>query len=82
MTTAIGSMSMTSWISSTTSSGKPVLVNVYQDTEPWQEDAEMDQLVQSMRDSKFAMRSTQKRPGRNELCPCGSGRKFKKCHGC
>ncbi len=21
------------------------------------------------------------RPGRNELCYCGSGRKFKKCHG-
>lgn len=20
-------------------------------------------------------------PGRNELCPCGSGKKFKKCHG-
>jgi uncharacterized protein len=20
-------------------------------------------------------------PGRNDLCPCGSGRKFKKCHG-
>ncbi|MGE0682771.1 MAG: SEC-C metal-binding domain-containing protein [Candidatus Binatia bacterium] len=19
--------------------------------------------------------------GRNELCPCGSGKKFKKCHG-
>jgi hypothetical protein len=22
-----------------------------------------------------------KRPGRNDLCPCGSGAKFKKCHG-
>jgi len=22
-----------------------------------------------------------RRPGRNELCPCGSGRKYKKCHG-
>jgi hypothetical protein len=21
------------------------------------------------------------RPGRNDLCPCGSGKKFKKCHG-
>lgn len=21
------------------------------------------------------------KPGRNEICPCGSGRKFKKCHG-
>ena len=22
-----------------------------------------------------------KRPGRNEPCPCGSGKKFKNCHG-
>ena len=21
------------------------------------------------------------KPGRNDLCPCGSGRKYKKCHG-
>jgi hypothetical protein len=21
------------------------------------------------------------RPGRNDWCPCGSGKKFKKCHG-
>ncbi len=21
------------------------------------------------------------KPGRNEPCPCGSGKKFKKCHG-
>jgi preprotein translocase subunit SecA len=23
----------------------------------------------------------QKMPGRNDLCPCGSGKKFKNCHG-
>lgn len=22
-----------------------------------------------------------KQPGRNEKCPCGSGHKYKKCHG-
>ncbi|MEC9242614.1 MAG: SEC-C metal-binding domain-containing protein [Gemmatimonadota bacterium] len=22
-----------------------------------------------------------KEPGRNEACPCGSGKKYKKCHG-
>jgi uncharacterized protein len=26
-------------------------------------------------------RRVQPRPGRNDPCPCGSGRKFKKCHG-
>jgi preprotein translocase subunit SecA len=28
-----------------------------------------------------ARRSAPKGPGRNDLCPCGSGKKFKKCHG-
>jgi hypothetical protein len=23
----------------------------------------------------------EKKPGRNEVCPCGSGKKYKKCHG-
>lgn len=26
-------------------------------------------------------RQVQYRAGRNEPCPCGSGKKFKKCHG-
>ena len=26
-------------------------------------------------------RSTWGNPGRNDLCPCGSGKKFKHCHG-
>ena len=26
-------------------------------------------------------RTTWKNPGRNEICPCGSGKKFKHCHG-
>nr|NIS40197.1 hypothetical protein [Desulfuromonadales bacterium] len=26
-------------------------------------------------------RSTWGNPGRNESCPCGSGKKFKHCHG-
>jgi uncharacterized protein len=28
-----------------------------------------------------ATRRVEKTPGRNDPCPCGSGRKFKKCHG-
>ena len=24
---------------------------------------------------------TEKKVGRNELCPCGSGKKYKRCHG-
>ena len=26
-------------------------------------------------------REREKKPGRNELCPCGSGQRFKRCHG-
>ncbi len=28
-----------------------------------------------------APRQVEKKPGRNEPCPCGSGKKYKKCHG-
>ena len=30
---------------------------------------------------RTAPRRVEKAPGRNDPCPCGSGRKFKKCHG-
>lgn len=30
---------------------------------------------------RTAPRRVERTPGRNDLCPCGSGRKFKKCHG-
>jgi uncharacterized protein YecA (UPF0149 family) len=28
-----------------------------------------------------AMSGAGREPGRNEPCPCGSGKKYKKCHG-
>jgi preprotein translocase subunit SecA len=31
--------------------------------------------------SQPSQRRTGKTPGRNDLCPCGSGKKYKKCHG-
>jgi len=31
--------------------------------------------------SQPSQRRTGKTPGRNDPCPCGSGKKFKKCHG-
>lgn len=39
-------------------------------------DAEVAQLTRERRDAE-----RNAAPGRNEKCPCGSGRKFKKCHG-
>ena len=35
----------------------------------------MEELEAAERDERRAVRTT----GRNDLCPCGSGRKFKKC---
>ncbi|MBD85768.1 MAG: hypothetical protein CL743_04535 [Chloroflexi bacterium] len=32
-------------------------------------------------DARFQTFSTDRKIGRNELCPCASGKKFKKCHG-
>ncbi|MBK1830779.1 SEC-C domain-containing protein [Verrucomicrobiaceae bacterium R5-34] len=43
---------------------------------PWEEDPDMDAMIQAER-PKFP--PGLKLPGRNEPCPCGSGRKFKKC---
>jgi|GEM_PF-2197841 len=60
---------------------KPTLAKVFQTTESWQEDPEMERIVKSISDKKYAMQANRKRPGRNEPCPCGSGIKFKKCHG-
>jgi hypothetical protein len=49
--------------------------------EPWQPDAELDALA-----ARYLRVGTQVRPanrnvGRNEPCPCGSGLKYKRCHG-
>ena len=43
----------------------------------WSLDEEMEKLV--AQDNRGVMTIAGKRPGRNEKCPCGSGKKFKKC---
>lgn len=51
----------------------------------WQQDDEMDRLVGTMpapkKFSELSMLGKAKKIGRNEKCPCGSGKKYKKCHG-
>jgi preprotein translocase subunit SecA len=32
-------------------------------------------------DTKVATRNPSRKVGRNDPCPCGSGKKYKKCHG-
>ena len=31
------------------------------------------------REGKYAVVKKEKKPGRNDSCPCGSGKKYKKC---
>ncbi|MBM1816463.1 SEC-C metal-binding domain-containing protein [Pseudosulfitobacter pseudonitzschiae] len=40
-----------------------------------------EQFGRDTRSSANPMHRGQGKIGRNERCPCGSGKKFKKCHG-
>ncbi len=43
--------------------------------------AELHDLTEPLRYQVEAVRREQPKVGRNDPCPCGSGRKFKQCHG-
>ena len=53
----------------------------------WEHNDEMDSLTKNMAKTGnmqiFSQHSTKtiRKIGRNQLCPCGSGKKYKKCHG-
>lgn len=54
------------------------------DTNPWAKDKELESEIKeldSMTNKLFAVVPTKKKIGRNEPCPCGSGLKYKNCHG-
>jgi len=56
----------------------PLLSVVIQADKPWRQDERMQRLAAA------AKNGTQVKPrkiGRNEPCPCGSGLKYKRCHG-
>jgi hypothetical protein len=46
----------------------------------WTPEESLDRLKRFAEPKKQAVRAAPK-PGRNDPCPCGSGRKWKKCHG-
>lgn len=49
--------------------------------EPWTLNQQMEIAVNKFQDHNFAKRNHAEKIGRNDLCPCNSGKKFKKCHG-
>ncbi len=46
---------------------------------PWAFDGEMENFTADMRKSSAKNLFPSKKPGRNSPCPCGSGKKYKKC---
>jgi preprotein translocase subunit SecA len=41
----------------------------------------LDEDVQAQEEKELPFKRTDKKVGRNDPCPCGSGKKFKQCHG-
>jgi hypothetical protein len=54
---------------------------VVENKSKWQRDDALDSAVQSLDGKSAAVDTARRKPGRNEPCICGSGRKFKKCCG-
>lgn len=49
---------------------------------PWEGNTMLDELVKTaVKNQGVSLNSQMKKMGRNETCYCGSGKKFKKCHG-
>ena len=49
--------------------------------EPWQYDQDLEHLAKVLLKPGQAIHASGRKLGRNERCPCGSGLKFKRCHG-
>ena len=49
--------------------------------EPWEYDAEFDRAVEDTLVIGKSLGGKRKKVSRNHACPCGSGRKYKRCHG-
>ena len=49
--------------------------------DPWQQDPEMEEWVEEHLGPGIPVHPDGRKPKRNERCPCGSERKFKRCHG-
>ena len=70
------------WIALASLAGSSVEFDIFgYIREPWQQDSEMDTAVQSHLNSGKAINTSGEKLGRNQRCPCGSGKKFKRCHG-
>ena len=70
------------WMILASFAGSPVRFDLFgYIRDPWRQDPEVDRLIEANLGPGIPVHPDGKRPGRNETCPCGSGRKFKRCHG-
>ena len=70
------------WMALASIAGTQVSFDIFEFfKEPWQRDPQMDQMVEEFMVPGIPLNSDGTRPGKNRRCPCGSGRKFKRCHG-
>ena len=54
---------------------------IWYNKEPWQPDPELDAIARQALKPGTMMIAGKQKVGRNAKCPCGSGIKYKKCHG-
>ena len=70
------------WLALASYSGSPrPFDELWYSKEPWQPDSLLDNLTKPLLDPRRVTALDGRNPGRNVLCPCGSGLKFKRCCG-
>ena len=70
------------WMFLGTFAGSPSQIDVFgYIKEPWHQDPEAERFVRSRLVSGRTVRPDGQKLGRNQKCPCGSGKKFKRCCG-
>ena len=70
------------WIAFGWEVGSPLLIDAMAFTkEPWTEDTTLEEACQKIIPNGTLTKPDGTRIGRNEKCLCGSGLKYKKCHG-
>ena len=70
------------WMILASFAGSPVRFDIFgYIRDPWQKDPEIGRWVEANLGPGIPVYPDGRKPGRNHDCPCGSGRKFKRCHG-
>lgn len=70
------------WLALGARSDSPKLVDIYYySKEPWHYDAELERLERFALKQGTMVKSDSQKIGRNDPCFCGSGLKYKRCHG-